>query len=103
MFAEGEEEHSAEAEGDGQIDAAFRAIEKIAASGAQVDLYSVRGITEGSDSQGDVSVRLKKDGLMVTGRGADTDIVVASVKAYLNALGRLQKAAVRAHPQRAAV
>ena len=103
VFAEGDEEHSAEAEGDGQIDAAFRAIEKVAASGAQVDLYSVRGITEGSDSQGDVSVRLKKDGLMVTGRGADTDIVVASVKAYLNALGRLQKAAVRAHPQRAAV
>ncbi len=97
------EEHSAESEGDGQVDAAFRAIEKIADSGAQVALYAVRNITAGSDSQGDVSVRLKKDDMMATGHGADTDIVVASVKAYLNALGRLQKTAVRAHPQQQAV
>ena len=92
-------EHSAEAEGDGQVDAAFRAIETVAKSGASVSLYSVRNITAGSDSQGEVSVRLAADGLTATGRGADTDIVVASVKSYLNALGRLQGAARRINAQ----
>lgn len=102
-FTGGGREYSAEAEGDGQVDAAFRAIESAVQSGAAVALYSVRNITEGSDSQGDVSVRLAKGDLTVTGRGADTDIVVASAKAYLNALGRLQNAAARAHPQMGAV
>ena len=99
-FAAGGREYSAEAEGDGQVDAAFRAIESAVQSGASVALYSVRNITEGSDAQGEVSVRLAQGGLTATGRGADTDIVVASAKAYLNALGRLQTSAVRAHPQR---
>ncbi|MGI9296785.1 MAG: 2-isopropylmalate synthase [Gammaproteobacteria bacterium] len=102
-FAAPDGEHSAEAEGDGQVDAAFRAIENVAQSGAAVSLYSVRNITAGSDSQGEVSVRLDRDGRTATGRGADTDIVVASAKAYLNALGRLRRVAARAHPQREAV
>lgn len=102
-FTSPDGEHDATGEGDGQVDAAFRAIEGVAQSGAAVTLYAVRNITAGSDSQGEVSVRLVRDGLTATGRGADTDIVVASVKAYLNALGRLHKTAARAHPQQAAV
>ena len=96
-------EHSAESDGDGQVDAVFRAIEKIVGSGATVALYSVRNITAGSDAQGEVAVRLSKNGNLATGRGADTDIVAASAKAYLNALGRLHCAAARAHPQQEAV
>ncbi|MGI9338637.1 MAG: 2-isopropylmalate synthase [Gammaproteobacteria bacterium] len=96
---------SAECEGDGMIDAAFGAIGKIAAEAkdAELVLYSVRGITGGSDAQGEVSVRLRKDGMDATGAGSDTDIVVASVKAYLNALARLTavaKAGARMHPQK---
>ena len=94
------ESRTAEAEGDGQVDAAFRAVEKIAGSGAALSLFSIRSITGGSDAQGEVAVRLEKDGAQATGHGADTDIVVASVRAYLNALTRLKTAAARPHPQR---
>ena len=103
VFMANGEEKKAEARGDGQVDAAFCAIESVVQSGAALDLYSVRNITAGSDAQGDVSVRLQKNGVMVAGHGADTDIVVASAKAYLNALGRLKEAAPRKHPQRRAV
>lgn len=102
-FMADDKEHAAAADGDGQVDAAFRAIESVMQSGASLVLYAVRNITAGSDSQGDVSVQLKKDDAIATGHGADTDIVVASAKAYLNALGRLQKTAARAHPQKSAV
>ena len=93
------QEHTSEAEGDGLVDACFRAIENQAKSGASLALYSVRNITDGSDSQGEVSVRLARDGVEVTGHGTDTDIVVASVRAYINALERLQRAEKRQHPQ----
>jgi len=56
------------------------------ASGADLLLYSVNNITSGTDAQGEVTVRLAKDGRVVNGQGADTDIVVASAKAYLHAL-----------------
>jgi 2-isopropylmalate synthase len=92
-------ERETEADGDGLIDAAFRAIERAANSGAQLALYAVRNITDGSDSQGDVSVRLARKGQEATGRGVDTDIVAASVKAYLNALERLAVAEKKRHPQ----
>ena len=82
------------------MDAAFRAVEKIANSGATLSLFSIRSITGGSDAQGEVAVRLEKDDAQATGHGADTDIVVASVRAYLNALSRLETSAARAHPQR---
>lgn len=100
------ESKSAECGGDGMIDAAFGAINTIAAddaAGAELVLYSVRGITGGSDALGEVSVRLRKDGIDATGSGSDTDIVVASVKAYLSALARLSamtKAGGRMHPQK---
>ncbi len=76
--------------GSGPVDATFKAIESIAASGAQLLLYSVNAITTGTDAQGEVTVRLAKSGRIVNGNGADTDIVIASAKAYLNALNKLQ-------------
>ena len=59
----------------------------------------MNNITSGTDSQGEVTVRLSKDGRIVNGQGSDTDIVVASAKAYINALNRLQSSAQRVNPQ----
>lgn len=92
-------ETRAEAQGSGPVDAAFLAIEKVAGSGAQLMLYSVNAITTGTDAQGEVTVRLAKDGHVANGQGADTDIIVASVKAYLNALNKLESGATRVNPQ----
>src|SRR3546814_13494541 len=76
-------ERSAQAQGSGPVDATFKAIEAVAESGATLQLYSVNAITQGTDSQGEVTVRLEKGGRIVNGNGADTDNVVASAKAYL--------------------
>ena len=92
-------EQQATATGSGPVDAAFRALEQIAESGATLQLYSVNAITEGTDSQGEVTVRLEKGGRIVNGNGADTDIVIASAKAYINALNLMHSGAHRAHPQ----
>ncbi|HNL92075.1 MAG TPA: 2-isopropylmalate synthase, partial [Pseudomonadales bacterium] len=89
----------AEAEGSGPVDAAFKAIENIAQSGIDLLLYSVNAITSGTDSQGEVTVRLEHAGRVINGNGADTDIVVASVKAYLNALNLLASGKLRINPQ----
>lgn len=88
------------ADGDGPVDAAFKAVEKLARSEAELQLYSVNAITGGSDSQGEVTVRLQRAGVIVNGLGADTDIVVASVKAYLDALNLLAAGVIKAHPQK---
>ena len=95
----GGKEYTAEMQGGGPVDATFKAIEKIAQSGTELQLYSVNNITSGTDAQGEVTVRLAKGGRIVNGLGADTDIVVASAKAYLNALNKLGEGANRAHPQ----
>jgi 2-isopropylmalate synthase len=79
-------EQTATADGDGSVDATFKAIESIVHSGAELQLYSVQSITAGTDAQGEVSVRLSRDGMAVNGAGADTDIVIASAKAYVNCL-----------------
>lgn len=92
-------EKNAHAEGGGPVDAAFKAIEAIVNSGAELLLYSVNNITSGTDAQGEVTVRLSRGGRIVNGQGADTDIVVASAKAYLHALNKLQSKLERAHPQ----
>ncbi|MFT4171609.1 MAG: 2-isopropylmalate synthase [Rhodocyclaceae bacterium] len=92
-------EQKVEASGSGPVDAAFKAIEQVACSGSELLLYSVNAITTGTDAQGEVTVRLSKAGRVVNGQGADTDIIVASAKAYLNALNRLQTGAVRVDPQ----
>ena len=93
-----DKQHSAEASGDGAVDAIFNAIEKLVSSGSKLQLYSVNAVTEGTDSQGGVTVRLEKDGRIINGQGADTDILVASAKAYLNAL-TLMRNPGRLHPQ----
>ncbi len=95
----GGEEKIAEAEGGGPVDATFKAIEKIVNSGTELQLYSVNNITSGTDSQGEVTVRLEKGGRIVNGQGADTDIVIASAKSYINALNKILDPAEREHPQ----
>ncbi len=92
-------EQNAQAEGSGPVDAVFKAIESLINSGASLELYSVNAITSGTDSQGEVTVRLALGGRIVNGLGADTDIVIASAKAYINALNALQNHADRRHPQ----
>jgi 2-isopropylmalate synthase len=93
------EEFKNKSDGSGPVDASFKAIEAVAQSGANLLLYSVNAITEGTDSQGEVTVRLEKGGRIVNGNGADTDIVIASAKAYINALNLLEGDADRQHPQ----
>ena len=95
----GGKELVAEEQGGGPVDATFKAIEQIVQSGTELQLYSVNNITSGTDAQGEVTVRLSKGGRIVNGQGADTDIVVASAKAYLHALNKLNNEAERAHPQ----
>ena len=90
---------TAEAQGSGPVDATFKAIERIVESGAELLLYSVNNMTSGTDSQGEVTVRLRKSGRIVNGQGADTDIVVASAKAYINALNKLHSKLERLNPQ----
>ena len=93
------EEKQARAEGSGPVDAAFKAIETLVGSGCRLRLYSVNNITAGADSQGEVSVRIDQAGRIVNGSGADTDIVIASARAYISALNRLLASGPRAHPQ----
>jgi 2-isopropylmalate synthase len=93
------EEHTDDSEGGGPVDATYRAIEKIAQSGAILQLYSVNNITSGTDAQGEVTVRLQLDNRIVNGVGADTDIVIASGKAYINALNLLLRQNERQNPQ----
>ena len=93
------EEMQTNSEGGGPVDAAFKAIESVVKSCTELQLYSVNNITSGTDSQGEVTVRLEKGGRIVNGQGADTDIVIASAKAYINALNKILAPAERQHPQ----
>ena len=92
-------EQQAEAVGGGPVDATFKAIESMVVSGCTLQLYSVNNITTGTDSQGEVTVRIKKNSRVLNGQGADTDIVIASAKAYINALNKALDTVERAHPQ----
>ena len=80
-------------EGNGPVDAMFKGIKSLVldASDAELKLYQVHAITGGTDAQAEVSVRLESDGKMVTGHGADIDTLVASAKAYVNALNKLDR------------
>jgi 2-isopropylmalate synthase len=80
---------TAEAQGDGPVDATFAAIRAIVPHDARLPLYQVHAVTEGTDAQAEVSVRLEEAGKTVTGRGADTDTLVASARAYVSALNKL--------------
>ncbi|MAY33970.1 MAG: 2-isopropylmalate synthase [Rhodovulum sp.] len=83
-------DHQVTATGDGPVDATFNAIKSIFPTKARLELYQVHAVTEGTDAQATVSVRLVEDGKIATGQSADTDTVVASAKAYVNALNRLE-------------
>ncbi len=99
VFSDEGAEKQASGQGSGPVDAAFKALESVVNSGAELLLYSVNNITSGTDAQGEVTVRLTHEGRVVNGQGADTDIVVASAKAYLHALNKLHNKNERAHPQ----
>ena len=82
-------ESSATATGDGPVDAVFNAIHQIVPHAAVLRLFQVHAVTEGTDAQAQVSVRLEEDGRIATGQGADTDTLTASASAYINALNNL--------------
>lgn len=76
--------------GDGPVDAAFKVIAKVTRTKSKLLKYAVNSITGGTDAQGEVTVRLEEDGCVVVGQGSHTDIIMASVLAYVNALNRLE-------------
>ncbi len=84
-----DEDKSVDATGDGPVDATFNAIKALFPHEVRLQLYQVHAVTEGTDAQATVSVRLEEDGRIATGQSADTDTVVASAKAYINAVNRL--------------
>ena len=82
-------EAQATCQGDGPVDATFKAVRALHPNAAHLQLYQVHAVTEGTDAQATVSVRLEEGGNIATGQSADTDTVVASARAYVNALNRL--------------
>jgi 2-isopropylmalate synthase len=84
-----------ECEGNGPVDATFNCIKAIVPHEAVLELYQVHAVTEGTDAQAEVSVRLSENGLAVTAKGADPDTLVASAKAYLAALNKLMARRLR--------
>lgn len=88
MVVDGQEK-TAETTGDGPVDACFNAVQQIFPHSAVLQLYQVHAVTEGTDAQATVTVRMEEDGRIVTGQAADTDTILASVKAYVGALNRL--------------
>ena len=99
VFAKDGTEYKCESAGSGPVDAAFKAIESVVGSGSELLLYSVNAVTAGTESQGEVTVRLSKDGRIVNGQGADTDIIAASAKAYLSALNKLKQGVAKLKAQ----
>ncbi len=90
---------SAESHGDGPVDAAFNAIHAIFPHEAALRLFSVGAVTEGTDAQARCTVRLEEEGKMVDGQGADTDTIVAAVRAYIHALNKLITKRARTEPE----
>ncbi len=88
MLIDGKEK-TAQETGDGPVDAAFNAVKALFPHDARLQLYQVHAVTEGTDAQATVSVRMEEEGRIVTGQSADTDTVLASTRAYINALNRL--------------
>ena len=91
-----------EATGNGPVDAIFNAIKTLVPHTAKLMLYQVHAVTEGTDAQAEVSVRLEEGGKEVSARGADADTLVASAKAYINALNKLSQKRQSVNPQTAA-
>ncbi len=94
-------ETRAEASGDGPVDAVFNAIHEIVPHQAALRLFQVHAVTEGTDAQAQVSVRLEEDGRIATGAAADTDTLTASAKAYVNALNNLFSRKEKGRPETA--
>lgn len=82
-------DHHIDATGDGPVDAAFNCVKMLFPHQARLEIYQVHAVTEGTDAQATVSVRLQEEGRIVNGSSADTDTIVASTKAYINALNKL--------------
>jgi 2-isopropylmalate synthase len=82
-------EHRNTATGDGPVDAAFNAVKALVPHDANLELYQVHAVTEGTDAQATVSVRMREAGKIVTAQSSDTDTVVASCRAYVHALNKL--------------
>ncbi|GGX02223.1 2-isopropylmalate synthase [Undibacterium macrobrachii] len=95
----GDREKSCIAQGNGAVDAIVNAIESEVKSEAELLLFSINAITAGTQSQGEVTIRLSKAGRIVNGVGADPDIVVASAKAYISALNKLHSKVEKLNPQ----
>lgn len=93
------QEISGSASGGGPVDAVYKAIDSIVQSNTDLKLYSVSNITSGTDAQGKVTVQLEKDATSIYGYGAHSDIVIASARAYIDALNKLASVADKAHPQ----
>jgi len=100
-FSVGGAQITAQAAGNGPVDATFNAIESEVGSGAELLLFSVNAITTGTQAQGEVTVRLSKGGRIVNGVGTDPDIIAASAKAYIAALNKLHSDADKLNAQRA--
>jgi 2-isopropylmalate synthase len=88
-----------ECEGNGPVDAVFNCIKALVPHEATLDLYQVHAVTEGTDAQAEVSVRLSESGKTVTGQAADPDTLVSSAKAYLGALNKLMVKRQRGRPE----
>ena len=99
VFTVAGKEIKSASDGNGPVDASLKAIELQVKSGAEMVLYSVNAISGSTESQGEVTVRLQNSGRVVNGTGSDPDIVVASAKAYLSALNKLQSKADRVAAQ----
>jgi 2-isopropylmalate synthase len=93
------EERSATATGDGPVDAVFNAIQEVTPHSAVLRLFQVHAVTEGTDAQAQVSVRLEEDGRIATGQAADTDTLTASAMAYVNALNNLSARKEKSAPE----
>ncbi|MBB5220557.1 2-isopropylmalate synthase [Amaricoccus macauensis] len=94
-------EHEVETVGDGPVDAVFKAVQSLVPNTAKLNLYQVHAVTEGTDAQATVSVRLEEGGKIVTGQSADTDTVVASARAYVNAINKLLVRRLKTAPEAA--
>ncbi|MGH6865593.1 MAG: 2-isopropylmalate synthase [Methyloceanibacter sp.] len=90
---------TSESTGDGPVDATFKAIRALVPHEARLALYQVSAVTEGTDAQAEVTVRLEADGKIATGRGSDTDTLVASARAYVSALNKLMAREGRRKPE----
>jgi 2-isopropylmalate synthase len=101
-LAIGGQDHSVTCTGDGPVDATFKAIRELFPHDARLALFQVHAVTEGTDAQATVSVRLEEGGKIVTGQSADTDTVVASAKAYVGALNNLIVRRAKTKPEESA-